>query len=511
MSLLSILLVGCRGYDSAIASFSNDTGYASGESADDSDGALPSDETDDGLGSEDEETLLGLRPATTDAYVFVANADRNTVTRIEVSTLDVLTATVGVRPSLVLTSPDYTRAVTFNAGSDSVSVVDAATLAVSAVEIQRNLNAMAMSPDGRWVICYHDPDAEDGDDFDGSISYNEISIVDLETLTHHEAVVGTFPHSVQFTDDSMTAAVISDDYLALITLDPDGPSTSRVALSEDTIDPPVAEEVLLDPAGRYAIVRQYGVDELVLVDIEALSTSMLPVGDNPTDMDLSADGARALVVARTAGQIWSYDLADPEAFPEVIDMPPGEVFGSLVVSPDGSRGLLYSTASGQARYGVWDIDAGTVDVMGLVKPVSSMGVSPDGGTALIFHSLDNGDIDPSSEFYDHHAVTLVDLSDLFSNPIRLESEPIAYDNSDDGETGFVITEGGTELLVLHYASLLHDQVGLPSEPVYLGVLPESETAYVSQVHSLGRISFFDALSEELQTITGFELNAAIEQ
>jgi hypothetical protein len=41
-------------------------------------------------------------------------------------------------------------------------------------------------------------------------------------------------------------------------------------------------------------------------------------------------------------------------------------------------------------------------------------------------------------------------------------------------------------------------------------LPDTNTAFVSQEHSLGRISFFNADEDALETITGFELNAAIE-
>ena len=106
-------------------------------------------------------------------------------------------------------------------------------------------------------------------------------------------------------------------------------------------------------------------------------------------------------------------------------------------------------------------------------------------------------------FYDHYALTLVDLSDQFANPIRLDAEPIAYDNAADGQTGFVIMEGASSLEVLHYDTLIHDAIDLPSAPVYLGVLPETGTAYVSQEHDLGRISFYASDSGEMRTITGF--------
>ncbi|MFT5680161.1 MAG: DNA-binding beta-propeller fold protein YncE [Myxococcota bacterium] len=474
-------------------------------------------DSDDGLGSEEENDFLGLRPATTNKYVFVVNTERDTVTRISVPSLEVITTSVGVRPSVVVTSSDYTRAVTFNQGSDTLSIIDAETLDVIEVDVRDNLNSMVMSPDGQWAICYHDLAADDGSDpASGSISYNEISIVDLESAVHYEAVVGTFPHDVKFTEDSSTAVVVSDDYLAVIELGGGNESApDRIALSSDTIDPPAAEEVLLDPAGNYAFVRQYGVSELVLVDLLSRNTSGLMVGDNPTDMDLSPDGSEAIVVARGSSELWVYDMADPAATPAVIAMPTEAVFGSLLMSPDDTQGLLYSTASGEARYGVWDRANDSVEVHSLVKPVSGIGVSPVGGTALIFHSEENGDIDPDSPFYNEHALTLIDLDDFFTNPIQLAAEPTSYANAADGLTGFFIMEGSDHVGVLDYETLIHDMQSLPSAPVYLGVLPDTNTAYVSQEHDLGRISFYNpeaGLGEsELQTVTGFELNSAIDQ
>ena len=466
--------------------------------------------TDDGYGSEEEKSILGLRPASTNQYVFVANSDRDTVTRIDVATLEVMTASVGVYPSMVVTSADYTTAVTFNAGSDSISVVDTQTLAVTEVEIRSNLNQMKISPDGRWVICYHDASAEDDGRVAGAISYNEISVVDIESLNHFETVVGAFPHDVQFTSDSLVAVMVSDDYLAVIDLDPDGPTTQRIPLSDQSVDALTAEEVLLDPDGQYAIVRQYGAQNLVLVNLLEGVTSSLSVGSNPTDMDLSGSGDEAIVVARGSGELWIYDLDDPEGDPDVVTLPEAMVFGSLVMTPDDERGFLFTTAIDQALYGVWDRMTNEVTVRSLVKPISSFEVSPDGLTGVVFHPQTNGDLKWDSPFFNHYAMTLIDLSDLFTNPIRLDGKPMAYDNIDDGTRGFVVLEEMPHLIIMDYETLIHDEISLPSEPTFLGILPQTPTVYVSQEHALGRISFFDSVADEIQTITGFELNAAIE-
>jgi DNA-binding beta-propeller fold protein YncE len=472
-------------------------------------------EFDDGLGSEEESDFLALRPATTNTYVFVANPDRNTVTRINVETLGVITVEVGVEPSIVETSRDYSRAVTFNKGSDSISVIATESLEVSDVEIRKNLNQMKMSADGDWAICYHDVNVEGGGSSSGgAISFSAISIIDLENQEHFEAMAGSYPHDVQFTADGDMAIVISDDYLSVIDLTAETPVPKRIAIADDLVNPPRAEEVLLDPDGHYAIVRQYGVDQLVLVDLQegAVSpVSSLDVGANPTDMDVSPDGGEAIVVARGSKELWIYDLTDPTADAIVIPLPEEEVFGSLILSPDSSQGLLYSTASGESTMGIWERGVDDIVVRGLVKPVSNIGISPTSETAVIFHPQSNGDTPSDSQFYSRYALSLVDLGDFFTSAYQLAAEPDSFASTPDGKIGFYTMKNQPYLELLNYQTFVPSEIRLPSNPVHLGTLPETNTAFISQEHDLGRISFFDTDEEVLQTITGFELNAAIEQ
>ena len=470
-------------------------------------------DNDDGLGSETENAAPLLLPATTNQFVFVANPDRNTVTRIDVESLQVLTAEVGVHPILVETSADFSTAITFNDGSDSISIIDAQTMDVTDISIRANLNQMKMSPDGKWIICYHDLNGENGGaSSGGAISFNAISVVNLETFEHTEAVVGSHPHDIQFTDDSSLAVVIADDYLAAIDLSQETIHPKRIAIANDLVNPPRAEEVLLDPAGRYALVRQYAVDQLVLVNlqVEQDPVSMLDVGANPTDMDVSSDGSQAFVVARVAKEIWTYDLDDPTLDPVILPLPEGEVFGSLLLSPDGSQGILYSTASGQSTMGIWDRDTDEITVRGLVKPISGMEINPTSDTAIVFHPQENGDIEFSSPFYNKFAISLVSLDDFFSSSYQLANEASAFAHTPDGKLGFYTMENMPYLEILNYESFVPNEIILPSYPIHLGSLPNTNTVFISQEHNLGRISFYDSEEEKLQTITGFELNSAIE-
>jgi len=515
LSLLALLLAtGCSADKGMSASDFNDTGYGGDGYASDggaSDGG--SGDSDTGMGSETEDSYFRLAPASTTAFVFVANPDRDTVTRIAVPSLEVITTEVGDRPTVVTTTSDYTKAVTFNEGSDSVSIIDAGTLAVSDVDVRPNFNNMSMSPDGRFVICWHDPAVTDTESSgSGAQSFNEISVVDTVSLNHTPLVVGFNPRGVTFTPDSSKAVVVSDAYVAVLDLTADELSPTRIAVSDDLVNPPLAEEIVVAPSGTYAFVRQFGATALVVVDLIDAVADTVAVGANPTDLDLTPDGTQAVAVARGSHELWVYSVADPFAPAQVVSMPDTETFGSVVMSPDGSRGLLYSTASGDSVYGTWELSDDSVTVRSLVKPVASVSMSPTGETALFFHPKDNGnDVDSSSEFYDHYGLTMVDVvDDFFPNPLRLPAQPIGFANSGDGSQGYMIMDGAPYLEVLHYGSLLYDEVELKSNPVFVGVLPESTLAYVSQEHALGRISFYDPDSQILQTITGFELNSGIE-
>ena len=76
MRLLSLLLLPACGGSTFLASDKSDTGgwsdWADSEEPNAAPGDAGEDDADDGLGSEEETSLLGLRPATTPAYVFVA-------------------------------------------------------------------------------------------------------------------------------------------------------------------------------------------------------------------------------------------------------------------------------------------------------------------------------------------------------------------------------------------------------------------------------------------------------
>ena len=465
------------------------------------------------------EDEFALRPpAQTDVYVFVANPLRNTVTRVNVRTLQVDTTSVGVDPQVVLTTPDYGTAVVFNRGDESVTLLDAETLARVTVPVRANMNDMVLSPDGAYAVLWHNQARERPDDPtpNGLQSFNEASFVNVATGEHFPMAVGFNPRGVRFTPDGTLAVVIADAYLATVDLTVSEPRPELIELVPDVLSPPRAEEVIVSADGSFAWVRQFGATQLLTVDLTSGEVSQVPAGINPTDLDLSSDGTQAIAVARGSDELWVYEADNPLGTPNVLPMPAGAPYGSLLVDPSGDQGILYTTAQLTEQYAVWDVATGTIRERDLVKPVAGVAINPTGEALLIFHPKTDGP-DTQPLFSNAWAITLVDLDDLRTNPLRLPAEPTSYANGTDGTWGFFIMEDEPFLEVLDYRTLLHEEYALRSVPEFLGVLPDltpddddAPAAWVSQEHPLGRLSFYDPDDQTIETLTGFELNSEIE-
>ncbi|MCP4806013.1 MAG: hypothetical protein GY913_34505 [Proteobacteria bacterium] len=500
-------LVGCS--SAGKASYDYDTGYGWGDS-----GGGAADLWDEDTGAdwepEDENAFFALAPAPSPTFVFVANPSRDTVTRIGVPDLDVLTAPVGSQPDQVVTTPDYVSAVVFNKGSSDVSVMDAVSLSERRVDVRPHLDTLELSPDGSWAVLYNQLGNEDEDATGSAVSLKEASFVRLADASHQAMALGFQPRDALFTADGSQAIFLGDTWLGVVDLTAEALDIELIQVADDPLDPPSSEELLLAPDGAFGILRQLGQSELLLVDLATFETERIDVGQGPTDLDLTPDGTHAVAVARADNTLWIYDLSDPTADARVLDLPADELIGSVVFSQTGNQAVLYSTASPYAHYTSWDLSDDTFSVHPLPKPVAGVGIDPTGGTALILHDdEDFGQFEP--EYEGKHGLTLVELATHRANDYVLPGEPIGYDQSDDGNKSYLVMEGVDVLEVLDHAELILDEVPLKSDPVFLGTLPELGWAYVSQEHELGRISFYDPAEDSLKTLTGFELNAGIEE
>ena len=483
---------------------------------------------DEGGPPEQEDDFISVPPSPGDVFVFVVNPSRDSVTKVDVVTRQITTIEVGDEPSQVVVTADYSRAVVFNDGEDSVSVVDPDTDEVQTVSVREDFNYLALSPTGEHAICYLNVALmeEDGS-FNGVLSYTEVSVVDLDSLVSHDFSVGFNPKQVKFVVDEdlgvYLAVIISDEYLTVIDLSEGDVQPEMIDLEADPFEPPTAAEVELEPAGDFAFIRYQGDDLIQVVDLWTGELSWLVVGNEPTDMDLSPDGTELLVVARGSGELRTFDAAAPEPDPRpcaeadnCMELPSTETIGSLSMAPVGDIALLYTTASPTDRVTVWDRATDELTVRRLEKPVAQVIMAPDGESMVVVHSLD--DVPDESDIYtDHHVITIVTIDDgaFVPNAVLLEDELDSLANFDDGDKAVFMMVNNRNVGIIDYPSRLVDDILVPSYPVYVGVMPQEEglpapVAWISQDHPLGRMSFAEPDSLDVQTVTGFELNSGIE-
>ena len=524
---LGQVLFACSESYMAAADESDGGNYAGDDDMADDDDYYAGDDDDDAP-PEQEDDFISVPPSPGDVFVFVVNPSRDSVTKVDVVTRQITTIEVGDEPSQVVVTSDYSRAVVFNDGEDSVSVVNPDTDEVSTVDVREDFNYLALSPTGEHAVCYLNVALmEDGGSFSGVLSYTEVSVVDLDSLTSHDFSVGFNPKQVKFVVHEdlgvYLAVIISDEYLTVIDLSEGDVEPQMIDLEADPFEPPTAAEVELEPTGEFAFIRYQGDDLIQVVDLWTGDLSWLAVGGEPTDMDLSPDGDELMVVSRTSGELRTFDSAAPEDDPRPCDqadncmaLPDTEVIGSVSMAPVGDLALLYTTAAPTDRVTVWDRATDELTVRRLEKPVAQVIMSPSGESMVVVHTLD--DVPDESDLYtDHYVMTIVTISDgsFVPNAVLLEDELDSLANFDDGIKGVFMMANNRNVGIIDYPSRLVDDILVPSYPIYVGVMPEEEglpdpVAWISQDHPLGRMSFADPGTLDVQTVTGFELNSGIE-
>ncbi len=525
--LPALLVLGCPASEMSMApnahddddeagDWSDDDAYDDDDAADDDDDAPP----------EEEDDFVTVAPSAADVFVFVVNPNRDTVSKVHVLTRQITTLDVGDEPSQVLVTDDYERAVVFNDGEDSVTVIEVDTDEVRSVDVREDFNYLALSPTGEFAVCWLNTGLLDGTEtFQGVLSYTEVSIVDLEQMVSHDFSVGFNPKQVKFAIDEdlgiHRAVIISDEFITVVDLDADLVEPRMLDLGADPFEPPVAAEVEVEPTGRFAFVRYENQDAVQVVDLASGDLDWIEAGDNPTDMDLSPDGTQLMIVARSSGELFTYDAAAPELDPDLILLPNSETIGSVSMSPSGDVALLYTTAELTDRVTVWDRTEQVNELTGeevrrLAKPVDQVIMAPGGASAVVVHTL--ADTPGEYDMYtDNHALTVLTLGpDTFvPNAAMLEDELASMANFDDGDKAVFMMVDNRNVGIIDYPSRLVDDLQVPSYPVHVGVMPHvaglpDPVAWISQDHALGRMSFVDPESLDLQTVTGFELNSGIE-
>jgi DNA-binding beta-propeller fold protein YncE len=487
---------------------------------------------------EEEEYDLGA-PVSSLRFVYVAMTALDSLAKIDGRTLAVSSLPVGERPKVVVSAP----------GTDTVVVLDSVngTATVVRPTVDRDertvlgtlprLNRLVIDPTGRYAVSWFDfdqaiADAGGIDNVELVGSYQDVTIIDLTPGDERsvDLTVGFRPRAVAFDAAGTRAYVITQDGVSVIDLAEAtgaGPAiVPPISITGDPFTDPSAVEVAVVASGVYAVVREAGASHLRILRLTGSGAGqswVVPLPSPPSDVDLSPDGARAYVTLRESAQLAVIDVPggglDPESV-EYVDLD-GELVGSLVLSRDGDRGLLFTNAFLEKRITVIALDEPGYphQTFPLQKAVRWVHLSPAGDSAVIVHAKAPGD--PGSagsfeEFLDRSfGYSVFDLATGFAKLQLTPVDPGGVAFAPAAPRAYIALDGGDAegaVAQLHSVALDTGVVRvqkLGSPPDAVGVLPGADVAYVNQRHPLGRVSFIDIETGTTRTITGFDLNSRI--
>ncbi len=470
------------------------------------------------------------RPAAGRDAVWVASPATDRVVAIDARTLAIAVVEVGDQPTEVATRAGTDVAVVLNRGSDELAVVEGPD-DVTFHPLPGHFNALTLSPDGRYAFCWFDLDrARAGED---ASALQDLAVVDLAAGTVHALAVGFRPRRIQFTADGDVALVITEDGLSIVR--PAGLPPSALARTVPTsadLFATAQREVAVSPDGRWAVSRALGEPGVTVVALNEGLPRFVPLGAQPTDLDLLPDGRTALVMLRDAERLALVSLeaaiVDPDTV-RFVDFP-GHLLGSAVATPGGDLALLYSTATPEGttpQLALLDLESQVMVHRPLRKGVAGVSVDPSGRVAFVLHDKQPGEADPALDeatfIARSHGYSLVDLDTTFAKLQTTPAEPrgLTFTGDAAGEgphAAFVLfddpVEGVAELQRIDLAGFEVRRWRLGSPPEVAGVLPAVSRAFVTQTHPEGRISFVDLAAEadrgRLETVSGYTLNGRIE-
>jgi DNA-binding beta-propeller fold protein YncE len=474
-------------------------------------------------------------PISSQRYVYVAMTAEDSLARIDGTTLGVRSTKVGESPRDVATIPGTDGAVVLDSFNGTATIVrpQGETDSIRVLGTLQRLNRLDIDPSGRFAVIWFDlVKALTEGNITNVGSFQDVTVIALAPGSEKAVnlTVGFRPREVEFDAAGNRAYVVTEDGVSVIDL-------AYATEHEPSIVPPIpvvdasvpASDVEVDivATGEYAAVRQAGRAALRIVNVGALPGLAfdIPLASEPTDIDLAPDGARVYAVEREAKQLAIIDVPGDGQNPagvETVDLT-NATLGSLALSADGTRGLLYTNASTDERVTLVKLDEPGYPTLTwpLKKSVRAVGISPAGDTALILNSKAFGDPSQATDFDDYidksYGYTLLDLATGFGKLQITPVDPGAFRYAPDGSKVYVALDGGDAVNATRAVQVVTTQTGvvetkqLGSPPSTVGILPGAAQAFVSQRHPLGRVSFVDLGTDAVRTVTGFDLNGQVVQ
>ncbi len=257
-------------------------------------------------------------PVATGRLVWAANPASDRVALVDAVDLTVSAVEVGRAPTYIAAIPspesdEANRAIVANVAGNDASLLTAVEGGVfeQRVPLQPRVNSWAVSASGRWVVAWTNAEEVAGG-VDPTEGFQDITVIAVPDPPREGAEpdpprafrlsVGYRPARLFLTDDEERLFVVTDAGITEIALDPAAPYVVQDLWLEPDAAAVVgasARDVAITPDGRFALVRRDGSRS---VEIWALATGErrdLELSGPVTDLDLIADGSRAIAVVRS--------------------------------------------------------------------------------------------------------------------------------------------------------------------------------------------------------------------
>ncbi len=495
-------------------------------------------------------------PVVTGKYVWSANPSSGRVAVIDAESYEIRSADAGFLPTHVaaVNQPDgVPRALVINTGGSDATLLTlepSGAIATLSVPLHQGADSWSVGPGGRFAIAWSD--SRNTERLDPTDGFQDITVVELPEAgppTATRLTVGYRPSDFVFASAGDRAFGITQDGISVIEL-----GTGAVRLSRLVPLPSSARlqpDVSVLPNGLRALARLEGSPILFDIDLQTGVSSERDLGGVLTDLDLSENGAHAVAVIRN-GRIEGGG-SDPDAGSDAggvgtdagdagdggtgvpggdiaasqavfIPIPAGlsdvtqrrtlsstaEAFGSVVVSSDGARAVLFTNARASGRVTLVgpELETRSLDLIAAVRAVF---ITADGSHAIALQ-------DPPAGSVKKGAFSVLSLANVRAPKLVASDAPAEAVAllSTSSERALVTVSNPAQnsfgAFLVRMPSLQVDFSSLPSQPLSTGTVPsagEIGKGFVAQAHPEGRITFIDLADGVGREITGFELSSKV--
>jgi DNA-binding beta-propeller fold protein YncE len=493
---------------------------------------VPPSSSDGGVPAETE--LEVGPPIGAQRFVYVAMTAQNKLARIDGETLAVASLPVGAAPREVATIPGSDGAVVLDSANGTATVIRPVVSGGDGARVLATLprlNRIDIAPTGKFAVIWFDLAKALREGTGHAGSFQDVAVVALERGREKSVAltVGFRPRAVAFDAAGARAYVITHDGVSVIDLVDATEHEPRIvppiAVADSAVSPDDLE-VQIVATGDFAAVRQAGRAALRVVSLRGDTLGRawdIPLAAAATDIDLAPDGSRLYAVERDARKLAIIDIPadalDPAGV-EVIDFAPAAA-GSLALSPDGARALLFTNATLDPHVTLVELTRPGFPrvTWSLQKAVRSIAIAPGGATAVVIAAKAPGDPATAPSIDDFIArsfgYSLLDLATGFSKLQLTPVDPGPLVYAPDGGTAYIALDGGDPVTAMRALQIVAARTGvvrtlpLGSPPSAVGIVPTANQAFIAQRHPQGRMSFVQLTTGAIRTVTGFDLNSQI--